>query len=136
MINKDKMSRTGFIYVQWIVMFLLIYVSNANGQDQQFITKSEKKLMSLSDSMNTGSSTVRTSSLHEFNALLEIILADEASFNYPFDSLKSLSKLTSKDKRFRIYTWLVPSIEEKHYKYFGIIQVAYFGNNLLVIRRH
>jgi hypothetical protein len=55
------------------------------------------------------------------NTLLRAIKINE-SFSYPFDSLRTLSKLISPDKRFRIYNWNLPLTSGSNL-YFCIIQI-------------
>ncbi len=62
------------------------------------------------------------------NKLTEILKRPE-SYNYPFDSLKTISKLSPQDNSFRIFTWYFVDLpnpeayyaENAHY-YFGLIQ--------------
>ena len=64
-----------------------------------------------------------------FIAKLSETLAKPESFNYPFDSLKTVSILQPEDKSFRIFTWYFVDLndpdafyaENAHY-YFGLIQ--------------
>jgi len=58
----------------------------------------------------------------QFLALWNVILKDEKSIQYPFDSLKDVSRLMSPDKKFRIITWDVLKEDETHV-YFGFIQI-------------
>ncbi len=50
------------------------------------------------------------------------ILEKEGSFEYPFDSLETISVLKSPDERFRIITWYVP-LTDGSFNYFGFFQV-------------
>lgn len=58
----------------------------------------------------------------KFIALLEEALALKSSFEFPFDSLKGIARLTSSDKKFRILNWNLPRNDGTH-EYFGFIQV-------------
>ncbi|MBC7884701.1 MAG: hypothetical protein H7X99_04460 [Saprospiraceae bacterium] len=49
------------------------------------------------------------------------LLQKEGSYNYPFDSLKWISKKMPENKSFRIITWEVKSKVDE-YKYYGFIQ--------------
>jgi len=53
--------------------------------------------------------------------IFNTILSDEASFEYPFDSLKYLGKMTSDDKLLRIYNWNLSFIDGT-FAYFGFLQ--------------
>ena len=59
----------------------------------------------------------------QFIALWNVILKDEKSIQYPFDSLKKdVSLLMAPDKKFRIITWDMRK-EDQTFFYFGYIQV-------------
>lgn len=49
------------------------------------------------------------------------VLEKDGSFNYPFDSLQTVSMLMAPDSSFRIITWYVPYTGQR-FEYFGIIQ--------------
>lgn len=67
----------------------------------------------------------------QFLALWNVILKDEKSMQYPFDSLKQdVSLILSPDKKFRIITWDMRK-EDQTYFYFGFIQV----NNTKTIKK-
>ena len=67
----------------------------------------------------------------QFIALWNLILKDEKSLQYPFDSLKKdVSLLFSPDKKFRIITWDMRK-DDQTYFYFGFIQV----NNTKVVKK-
>ena len=53
--------------------------------------------------------------------LLEEVLDFKNSINYPFDSLKTISVLTSPDKKVRIFTWYLVN-DDRIYEHYGFIQ--------------
>ncbi len=59
------------------------------------------------------------------NTLL-IALNEEKSFEYPFDSLISISRLRAPDNTFRIFNWNLPKANGT-YEYFGVIQTHKLG---------
>lgn len=67
--------------------------------------------------------SVRIAYCDTFNNSFEQLLNDPQSFQYVFDSLKSVSVLTSKDKSVRVYSWLLPSVSRDRYNYFGFVQL-------------
>jgi hypothetical protein len=114
------MKRGSFILV------LLFGALVCMGQDQsvsnEAIRKTEMELRQFSDSVMRGSSDkVREVSISAFNAVFLDLLSNPATFNYPFDSLPAVSKITSADGYVRIYTWILPSREDGTFKYYGII---------------
>ena len=57
------------------------------------------------------------------DALIEYlseVLSYEKSFNYNFDSLITISRIKSPDKRFRIFNWLLKK-DNNTYEYYGIV---------------
>jgi hypothetical protein len=84
----------------------------------------EMKLKALSDSIVRGVTDLsRQAALAEFNPLFFDLLQDPATFSYPFDSLKGVSKVRSTDQRIRVISWTVQSRTENNYKYFGVVQL-------------
>jgi len=57
----------------------------------------------------------------KFKAWLSEVLTHEGSFDYPFDSLSTVSVLYSPDKDFRLITWYVP-LSGQQFRYFGYLQ--------------
>lgn len=53
--------------------------------------------------------------------LMDKVLNNPLSFDYPFDSLKYIGKIRSSDQRLRIYTWNLP-YENGTHRYFGFLQ--------------
>lgn len=64
----------------------------------------------------------RTDANGQFITILEKTLMIEHSFEYPFDSLKTIGRLVSPDNKFKIYNWNLP-YNNGTYEYFGFIQV-------------
>jgi len=58
-----------------------------------------------------------------FIKMLVTALKTPGSFNYGFDSLKTISIVKSPDNQFRIFSWFVPT-EEGTYRFFGTVQMA------------
>jgi len=66
--------------------------------------------------------TVKDSLNTQFKKTFEQTLLINGSMLYPFDSLKSIGKLTSNDKKVRVFTWNLPQSAGIH-QYYGYIQV-------------
>jgi hypothetical protein len=98
-------------------------LSQATGQPDEKIRESEIQLRQLSDSINRGSSDpVREAALAAFNPVFFDLLSNPETYNYPFDSLKAVSKLASPDGKLRIFTWLAVSRQEGTCRQFGVLQ--------------
>jgi hypothetical protein len=96
-------------------------------------TLSPKQLLTFQrteDTLEIYANTVFRDSIKEnridaskkMEATLLHVLAQRGSFDYAFDSLKSISIKQPEDKRFRIFTWQL-YVDENTYQYGGIIQV-------------
>lgn len=57
----------------------------------------------------------------KFKTYFEQVLLKEHSFEYPFDSLTTVSRLKAPDGSFRIITWYVP-LDNSQFEYFGFFQ--------------
>lgn len=91
--------------------------------DEQSIAAKEMVISQLGDSILRGSTDeVRTAANSNFNSQLSNILQSPNTFDFAFDSLKNVSKLTSDDGLIRIYTWILPTDSGRQFKYFGFIQ--------------
>ena len=55
-----------------------------------------------------------------FLSELKEVLKYKESYTYPFDSLKTISILSPKDKSFRVFSWILLQ-DNLEYQYFGII---------------
>lgn len=56
----------------------------------------------------------------EFIKGLKIVLGEKETFDYPFDSLRSISRITSPDKAFRLFNWNV-EMEDGSQKFYCFI---------------
>jgi hypothetical protein len=63
--------------------------------------------------------------------LMKETLTIPSSFNYPFDSLKTIGKILSPDKKFRIFNWNLPKSDGTN-KYFCLIQVKEKKKNKII----
>lgn len=103
---------------------LLSFCFLSTGLAQSSILQQETILKVIGDSILHGNNdSVRNINSNIFLVKMEELLRNEASFSYPFDSLKNVSIVTSSDKTLRVYTWLLPSITKNKFNYFGFLQV-------------
>lgn len=87
------------------------------------LARQEETLSQLLKAIATASSTREKDSLNTlFRASLGLALQASGSMDYPFDSLKSLGRLTSGDGRVRVFTWNIPQPAGLQ-QYFGFVQV-------------
>lgn len=112
-----------------IVIFILIILS-AKGTIAQLSDAEQKHFATLEDSLKKIEWRVfyskkiadRFEANKQFLALWASVLKEERSLEYPFDSIREISRLPSPDKKFRILTWNIYREDGTH-AYFGFIQV-------------
>jgi hypothetical protein len=106
-----------------LIIFLAVsqglIAQNIKTEDFAVIENQLKNLGSLI--LNASFESEKVKANEEFIVLLENVLANENSFNYPFDSLVTLARLSPEDKSFRIFNWHLPK-EDGGYDYFCYIQ--------------
>lgn len=104
-----------------LLLFLLLAFS-FNSTSQIDLKLKESELILLLDSIrkaNTEDDKILLS--NAFAVELELILAEENSMQYPFDSLKLISKIVAPDKMWRMFNWHIED-DKKQHKYWAIIQ--------------
>ncbi|MES2134346.1 MAG: hypothetical protein V4506_18510 [Bacteroidota bacterium] len=115
--------------MRFILPAIFILLLSFSGLAQ--LTEAEKKhFAELEDSLQTLELRVfyskkipdRFEANKQFIAYWTSVLKEEKSIQYPFDSLKEVSRLLSPDKKFRIITWNIFKEDGTH-AYFGFIQV-------------
>lgn len=116
------MKKLHFLVLFGISFFCIPVVFSQDVKPNPFAT-AENTLKVLGDSITKGSTDfVRRGAVAEFNARFFDLLANPETYNYPFDSIKTISKLKSPDGKMRIYTWILPSRSDGTYKYYGVVQ--------------
>lgn len=114
----------------FIIIGLLIFTSrNAEAQHSDS-NKNQQNLLNLQDSLlvlsykmiNDSIEPERYNANYKFIKTLVSSLKTPYSFNFPFDSLKTISIQSSPDKRFRIFSWHVMN-NDGSYRYYGTIQM-------------
>ncbi|MEI6821489.1 MAG: hypothetical protein WCL51_06110 [Bacteroidota bacterium] len=102
---------------------LIMCLSNLKGQELESLSSYEDSLKILINIVQRGANdNVKFEANEKFTSLLEDALAIKKSFDYPFDSLKTITNLISTDKKFRIFNWAVAK-SDGNYIYYGFIQV-------------
>ncbi|MDW8301399.1 MAG: hypothetical protein RML38_02975, partial [Bacteroidia bacterium] len=71
--------------------------------------------------LRSNADNIKLSSSQQFIKLMAQALRVEGSFEYPFDSLSTVSKLMPADKKFRLFTWYYGLSNGRH-RYFGCVQ--------------
>lgn len=115
--NWQKNYKTIIIFIFFIPHILL-----ANKVDTTFIAH-EKKMNQYAQkiaNIRFNEKIADTLSKELLNYFLNV-LENQNSLNYPFDSLKGIGKVESKDKKLRIFTWNIIH-NNGTYTYYGILQ--------------
>jgi hypothetical protein len=106
-----------------IILFLLLSARFSLAQVQKDIEQMEDSLKFLSKRIQKAENdSVRLFFNNQFHETFYRALLLAGSIDYPFDSLKTIAKLTSPDKKFRIYNWNLPKGDGTN-AYFGFIQL-------------
>jgi hypothetical protein len=110
------------------VFFILTFTGRAFAQlpeaDLNYFSEMEDSLKHIKDRVFYSKKEAnRFEANKEFLAVWNMVLANEKSMYYPFDSLrKDVSILLSPDDKFRIITWDMRK-DDQSFFYFGFIQV-------------
>jgi hypothetical protein len=108
------------------ILFIILLHKNLFSQQTDF-GPLEDSLYKMSERIWKQKDDASMKALSEnFSLVFQQVLALPGSFEYPFDSLKGIGKLTADDKRFRIFTWNIHETDGK-FSYYGIIETG--GNN-------
>ena len=106
----------------FLTLFSILTISVFSQKvSKQLIAEYEDTLKVMAQTiMNGENETIKTEANNAFISTLQEVLQFERSFNYPFDSLKTISIKTSSDSKVRIYTWLLKK-DNGSYQYFGFV---------------
>ena len=106
----------------FLTLFSILTISVFSQKvSKQLIAEYEDTLKVMAHTiMNGENQAVKTEANNAFISTLQEVLQFERSFNYPFDSLKTISIKTSSDSKVRIYTWLLKK-DNGSYQYFGFV---------------
>ena len=108
--------------MRYLVVFFLFKIVSGTSQVSDLL-EMEKELALYGDILsNVEMPAHRSWATQKFNALFEEALAKEGAFEYPFDSVKWMTKQEPEDGAFKLYTWQ-EKIHKKEYIYHGFIQL-------------
>jgi hypothetical protein len=115
--------KTNYYTYSLFIILLCFYSINllAFNKEGDFFSK-EKELNLLIDSMIKLRDADEILLLNETFAMeLESCLNAPESFNYPFDSLKLITKITAPDKKWRMFNWHIED-SKRQFLHFAILQ--------------
>lgn len=117
------MTRYCHIMIRIFFTYLIIFGLNLSSYGQDFTSLAfyEDTLKKLGKAILYGEHDIDKYAANEkFQKLLEESLYLKNAYEFPFDSVKTLSKLSSEDKQLRIFTWNLPK-KDGTYHYFGFL---------------
>jgi len=129
--------------VRWLYIFIFLFSCaclQAQPSGFYYLKNEEKELKPMAyEILYHDSSDYKFERNKVFGARLMELLLLPGSFEYPFDSLITLSKLKAPDKSFRIFSWYIID-EDKNHFYYALIQRKVLSSqgkdSLLVIPLH
>lgn len=112
--------RNSSVYSVVYILILSILPLYCWGAQDDFL-ETERELQSYFEQIISSSDDEEKKRVnHQITSLFRKTLEQENAFTYPFDSLKYVSKLTSPDKKVRLYTWNL-ALNNGTHQYFGFI---------------
>ena len=107
----------------YLLSFILVVLMNSPTVQAQ-LERYEDSLKAYSLVMRTGKNDFdRYKAAEQFSKCLINALSKSKSFDYTFDSVRSLSVLYPDDRSFRILTWAIPR-KDNSFEHAGMIQLA------------
>jgi hypothetical protein len=114
----------------FILIFGLLLLISSKVEGQALDNSSRQKLIALQDSLKEISFNLINDSIEpqRYNASYKMIktliaaLKTPYSFQFPFDSLKTISIQNAPDQKFRVFSWHVMN-NDGSYRYYGTIQM-------------
>lgn len=98
------------------------FAQQVSGENFQFLKDETEILRPMAkDILNHDSSAYKFELNKKFGAAFRELLTTRGSFEFGFDSLVTLSKLTAPDGSFRIFSWYIVDEDKDHF-YYALIQ--------------
>ncbi len=111
-----------------VVTSLLIICGSFKVYPNQFLKTYEDSLVALHQAIASELNHSAKLELNKkFNAIFFQALSIESSFDYHFEGLKNVGKISSRDGMVRVFTWNIPLAGGLH-RYFGFIQFKHKGS--------
>lgn len=107
----------------WILALLSIYSHTISASTSTSLPEYEEILSELMVQITNENDFSKKNSLNnDFLSTFYDALTTPGSFEYPFELLKNIGKLSSTDKRLRIFTWNIPQSAGLQ-RYFGFVLI-------------
>lgn len=103
MLKKSKLKKSLLI-----ILIILLCLPKLFSQDRETFGGYEDSLKVLGLIMRNGANDrVKFEASAKFADVLDEVLYIKNSFNYPFDSVNTIARLVSPDKKFRMFNWII-----------------------------
>lgn len=123
------MRKIGYL----IFLSALIVGGNTANAQVSILTKYQDTLVTIAKNTQLANDdTKRIESNSAFVKTLVNALKIPFSYNFPFDSVKSVSVVQSPDKHFRIFSWFL-TMSDGTFRYYGAIQLPTASGKLQLI---
>lgn len=124
-------------FFAFTVLFLSFYLTFAQDNSRNFQTSgfNEQELNSYVEQILSIEDDEQRLSINEaLKSLLKTELQKKGAFNFPFDSLTSMSVLTPADSAFRLFNWSVPMNDGSYNYECFMLQRGENGNQLTILK--
>lgn len=126
-------TNTTATLLSWMLRFFVLLLPLSGMAQKKLFIAYEDSLMHIAPTIIQGENDAeRLAANEKFLSLWEPILDEEKSMRYPFDSLSTISILTSSDKKVRIINWIIPQDNGTH-QYQSIVQYYNYENKYNVV---
>ncbi len=126
-------TNTTATLLSWMLRFFVLLLPLSGMAQKKLFIAYEDSLMHIAPTIIQGENDAeRLAANEKFLSLWEPILDEEKSMRYPFDSLSTISMLTSSDKKVRIINWIIPQDNGTH-QYQSIVQYYNYENKYNVV---
>ena len=116
-----------------IILILCALATTSYGQRKETFRAFEDSIVHLHrEILNENNAILRYQKNEKLQQLLRDVLEQRNSFNYNFDSIKTISILCSPDKKVRIFTWYLIDDNGMH-DHFGFIQAYHSEKGKYVV---
>lgn len=105
-----------------LLLFLIPFAGFGKAVNEKQLRIYEDSLRRMDSGLFLGDDQMKAAANQKFLALLQKALNTEGAFDFPFDSIKGIAKLTAPDNAFRIFNWNVPKDDGTH-MYYGFLMV-------------
>ena len=105
-----------------LLSIIALIFTKAYSQDNSILDAYKDSIINYSTAMvNSNNDKIKIELSDKISGLVFQITEQEKSINYDLSELKFVKVLTSKDKKFRVFTWVIP-FTDRTYGYRGITQ--------------